>query len=172
MLPLALAISITLTAKEAEVVQLLNEARAQPAAFAERYLRSKQAAECAREMRGMRPIAKLEISPALCRSARDHAIDMGRAGRTGHTGTDESSLDQRISRHGIWRARIAENIYYGGGDSLEIVVQLLIDAGVAGRGHRRNILDPELRFVGVSIRPHSDYGSNCVQDFAAAISEP
>jgi hypothetical protein len=43
---------------------------------------------------------------------------------------------------------------------------LIIDSGVASRGHRRNIFHPDLAVVGVACGPHRDYGAMCVMDFA------
>ena len=47
---------------------------------------------------------------------------------------------------------------------LEIVIQLLIDQGVSSLGHRYICLGTYAR-VGVSIKPHKSYGTNCVLDF-------
>ena len=168
------AASPGLSPTEESVVRLLNEARADPARFAERYLarharKSSEAAECVREMRVTKALPVLKVAEALVRAAGDHADDSGRSGITGHRGSDRSSLDERISRYAKWEGRIAENIYYGRADAEEIVVQLLIDRGVPGRGHRRTILDPKLALTGVAIRSHPGYGSICVMDFATLL---
>jgi uncharacterized protein YkwD len=39
---------------------------------------------------------------------------------------------------------------------------LLIDDGVADRGHRRNIYDASARVVGIACGPHPRYGTMCV----------
>ncbi len=160
-----------LSPAEAEVLRLLNEARTAPAAFANSYLRERMpaGAECAREMRRLKPMRRLQTAQMLERSAIAHALDTGRAGVTGHVGTNGSTLADRIERHGQWQGSIAENIYYGPGSPLEIVLSLLIDRGVAGRGHRRNILDPNLAYVGIATRLHRSYGNLCVMDFASAV---
>lgn len=163
-----------LTPTETAVIRLLNEARTKPARFAQRYLarharESREAAECIREMRRMAPLPALRIAAPLVYSARDHANDSGAAGLTGHRGAGGSTLDERISRYAEWEGNIAENLYYGRADTVEIVVQLLIDQGVAERGHRRNILSPKMALAGVAIRPHPGYGSICVIDFATSL---
>jgi len=166
--------SAGLSPTESEVIRLLNEARTAPGRFAQRYLarharESREAAECIREMNRMVPLPALGVAAPLVRSARDHAIESGAAGLTGHQGADGSNLDARISRYAEWAGSIAENLYYGSAGAEEIVVQLLIDQGVAGRGHRRAILNPSLAVVGVAIRRHPGYGSVCVIDFAALL---
>ena len=162
--------------EEAEVLRYLNEARTNPARFAERYLaadtrRNRTAAECMREMKRLRPMPPLGPSLVLSRSAQAHAADLGRTGEMSHRGSDGSDLSRRIERYGVWTGSIAENLAFGVESPLQIVVMLLIDEGVASRGHRRNILDPKLRYAGVGIRPHRRFGTVCVQDFAAAVRE-
>ena len=114
-------------------------------------------------------VAPLKIAAALINSARDHANETGAAGAIGHQGVHGSTLDQRISRYASWEGSVSENLYYGSADAREIVVQLLIDKGVPGRGHRRNILDPKMAEAGVAVRPHIRYGSICVMDFATLL---
>ena len=44
-------------------------------------------------------------------------------------------------------------------------MQLLVDDKVPNFGHRKNILNPAFKKVGVSIRPHKVYHYNCVMEF-------
>jgi uncharacterized protein YkwD len=62
---------------------------------------------------------------------------------------------------------VGENCYYGMEDPVVIVIKLLIDEGVKDLGHRHNMLEPSFNSVGVSIKPHKQYGYNCVMDFGA-----
>jgi uncharacterized protein YkwD len=161
---------------EKDVVLFVNKARHDPPLFAELYLKkrvsqSAAARECYRQMSKMEPRPILHPSPALWKAARDHAKDLGKWGKTGHVGTDGSNLSQRINRYGKWKRGISENCSYGFDDPLAIMLQLLIDDGVPGRGHRKNILAPQTRLIGTSIQPHSKYGYNCVQDFAVDMEE-
>ncbi|HON78177.1 MAG TPA: glutaredoxin domain-containing protein [Spirochaetota bacterium] len=161
---------------EKDVVLLLNKARTNPSLFARTYLESRRnssnyARECYQQMLSMSPIGALRPSRALSSAAKDHAMDMGQNGRTGHVGTDGSNMSTRIRRHGQWQRTISENCSYGHSDPLEIVLQLLIDHGVPSRGHRKNILNGSSNYVGVSIQPHNGYRFNCVQDFAGGIVE-
>lgn len=165
-----------LTRAEKDVVMIMNKARTNPPKFAQEFLASRRsqgsyADECYREMMAMQPVGAFLPSRGLSAAAKMHAIDMGSNGRVGHTGTDGSTMGSRISRHGRWNGSISENCSYGHSDPLEIVLQLLIDQGVTSRGHRKNILRPGTRFVGVSIQPHRGYRFNCVQDFAQAMEE-
>ncbi len=52
-----------------------------------------------------------------------------------------------------------------------IVVTLIVDQGVAGRTHRRNIFRPEYKVAGAAVGPHARYGAMCVIDFAGGFVE-
>ena len=52
------------------------------------------------------------------------------------------------------------------GAAREIVLSLLIDDGVPGRGHRRVTPTAGYGEVGLSIGMHKSYGKVCVIDFA------
>lgn len=114
------------------------------------------------------PVGPLEWNEVLFLAARDHARDQNRTGGTGHVGSDGSTMTQRIERHGRWTGTAAENIEYGDSDARHIVINLIVDDGVAGRGHRRNIFNRDLKAAGSSIARHRTYRNVCVIDFAAA----
>jgi hypothetical protein len=59
-------------------------------------------------------------------------------------------------------------IDYGARDAAEVIINLLIDDGVANRGHRKSVLDPRWHYVGIACGPHSVLRTMCVIDFAAA----
>jgi hypothetical protein len=48
---------------------------------------------------------------------------------------------------------------------------LIIDDGVRGRGHRRNIFNPSYNAVGAAYGPDARYGSVCSIDFANSYAE-
>ena len=66
---------------------------------------------------------------------------------------------------------VAENIAYGGYSARGVVIQLIVDDGVPGRQHRRNIFNPDYRFVGVACGTHTRLHDMCVMDFAARYAE-
>ena len=117
------------------------------------------------------PIPPLEASRGLSLAARDHARDQGPRGATGHSGSDGSDPFSRMVRYGEWKSTAGENCAYGPGQARDIVIQLIVDDGVASRGHRANIFNPKFLVVGVAVGPHKVYGSVCVQDFAGGFAE-
>jgi hypothetical protein len=122
--------------------------------------------ECVRDLKKQVALPILHPSKGLSMAARDHVKDQSRTGKTGHTGSDRSTSRQRIERYVNWDVRIAENIAYGGITARQIVIYLLIDDGVKSRGHRKNFLHPDFRYVGVSNGAHPSYGNMTVMDFA------
>jgi hypothetical protein len=114
------------------------------------------------------PLAPLDPSRQLALAAADQAASQGPLGRVGHLGADRSSPAQRIHHRGVWSSRSAETISYGYDTAAAVVRQLIIDDGVADRGHRMIIFDPALRMAGAGCGPHAVYRYMCVIDFAGA----
>lgn len=122
--------------------------------------------ECVRDLKRQQPLPIIYPSEGLSLAAKDHVNDQSKTGRTGHQGSDRSTMRNRVERYGKWQARIAENIAYGGKTAQQIVIYLLIDDGVRDRGHRKNFLNPDFRMVGVATGSHPNYGLMSVMDFA------
>jgi uncharacterized protein YkwD len=76
-----------------------------------------------------------------------------------------------MARFGKWSGRAGENIDYGQHDARGTVVRLIVDAGVSGRGHRKNIFNSTFRVAGAAAGYHATYGSMCVIDFAGGFVE-
>ncbi len=125
--------------------------------------------ECVRELQNAAPQPILYPSKTLTKSANDLQKHQAKTGETGHAGENNSTLKERIERYGNWQVQIAENIAYGNTSARQIVIFLLIDDGVKNRGHRKNLLNPDLKMVGVSFGKHPVYGTMCVMDFAGEI---
>jgi uncharacterized protein YkwD len=64
-------------------------------------------------LQNLAPLGKLFWEEGLENAARDHAEDIGPKGITGHTGSDGSSMTDRIERYGEWMGNIGENISFG-----------------------------------------------------------
>lgn len=174
---------------ERQVLDLLNQARTNPAAYAETlkryrtYFHAKivslpgQDADIETEegvavvdetidfLAHHAPLVAVENSTLLEGSSADHVRDQGQSGETGHEGSDGSSPAQRVRRRG-GGSYVAEVIAYGPVDAVDAVRQLIIDDGVEDRGHRQIIFSPELRFAGVSCGKHPEFDMMCVIDLS------
>lgn len=127
--------------------------------------------ECVSVMRATDPRERLLPAEGMSKGAADHAADQAQTGGLGHTGSDGSEPAERVKRYGEWKVTIGENIAYGPDIAREIVVGLLIDDGVPGRGHRENILNPNFQVVGVAVDTHPQYGHVTVMDFAGGYDD-
>lgn len=105
----------------------------------------------------------------LYESAIFHAKDMGKSGKIGHKSSRGKSYEKRMQPLMSTFSGVGENCHYGSDDALFIVIDLLIDKGIPGYGHRKNLLNPDFEFVGIGIQAHKKYGVNCVQEFAGSL---
>ena len=112
----------------------------------------------------------LQSVPGLSMSARLHVSEQGPTGDIGHRGADGTPW-ARMEKWGQWTGRAGENISYGYADARTIVVTLIVDQGVANRGHRHNIFSRDFKVAGTACGPHARYGSMCVIDFAGGFVE-
>lgn len=62
-----------------------------------------------------------------------------------------------MDRYGTWGQSAAENISYGSNTGIGIVMQLFVDDGVDGRGHRVNLMAESNQVSGVASGAHSEY---------------
>lgn len=108
----------------------------------------------------------LRWSEILAEAATDHAISQGEAGARGHIGQDGSNPGQRVKQHG-GDIYVAESIAYGPFDAAGIVRSLIIDDGVASRGHRKMLLGAQYRHIGALCAAHVVSRAICVFDMAA-----
>jgi len=169
---------------EDDVLAELNFARTQPRQYARELQR--EAASARREigyadedpgavdeaiafLMRQEPLPPLRGDRRLADAALAHALRQGPRGDVGHGGeTGGESLGQRLQRSGVWAGLAAENISYGYETPREVIRQLIVDAGVASRGHRKNIFGKAFQAVGVGCGPHRTYAAMCVIDFAGA----
>jgi uncharacterized protein YkwD len=121
--------------------------------------------EAIRFLRSAPSAPPLSLSRGMSLGAKQHVKDQGPRGGRGHQGSDGSDVQDRVNRYGTGRY-IGENISYGDETAREVVLSLIIDDGVPGRGHRENLFLPEFHFVGVACGDHATYGIFCVIDYA------
>jgi len=177
---LFLAPLVCQASNDGAVLDEINLARTRPREYAEigeRRMRAMPGADqrCVSEteafLRRQQPLAALRCVPGLVLSARQQVMDQGPTGAVGHRGTDGGGPWARMAKQGQWTQQAGENISYGYADARTIVVTLIVDQGVPGRGHRRNIFSRHFKVAGAARGPHARYGAMCVIDFAEGFVE-
>ena len=120
--------------------------------------------EAIEALRSQKPCSLLKPQNYLCKGAIDHCKDQGPDSYVGHGGTDGSSPTDRARRYNPKCKGVGENIQYGSSSGKEIVRDLIIDDGVASRGHRENFYEDYVH-IGVGFGTHAGYDYMCVIDF-------
>jgi len=127
--------------------------------------------EAIRWLEKQRPVVALGYSRGLSLAARDLVAAQGASGGFGHRGHDGSMPSDRIERHGQWESAIGENVAYGQRTARDVVAAFIVDDGVAGRGHRKNLFNAAFHVMGVDCGPQSGYGTTCAITFAGGFRE-
>ncbi|HSI33479.1 MAG TPA: CAP domain-containing protein, partial [Tepidisphaeraceae bacterium] len=156
--PRALFSAVYPTALEQYAVEVINRARANPTAEAARFdiALNEGLAAGTISAAAKQPLA---INPYLTDAARDHSQWMIDTDQFGHTGAGGSSPGARMSAAGYaftgswsWGENIA---YRSGAVNASLVARLhedlFVDEGIAGRGHRTNMLAPGFREIGTGV---------------------
>lgn len=112
------------------------------------------------------PVPTLVFSAALTRAARTHVEAQGPSGAVGH-GSGAGGMAERIAAAGGGGGFSGETISYGAASPADAIRQLIVDDGVASRGHREILLSANYRYVGIWCGPHAAYGTMCVLDFSS-----
>lgn len=126
--------------------------------------------EAIRFLRRTCPLAPLTFSPGISLAAAEHVADQA-SGAFGHSGSDRSDPGERMNRHGTWSTLWGENISYGKSTARDVVLALIIDDGLRGRKHRKNIFNSAFNYAGAAVGPHARYRMVCSIDFAAGYAE-
>lgn len=171
-------IVLAVTAYEQLFLELTNRARANPTAEAARYginlnegLRAGTIPSTA--------VQPLALNDSLQASIQAHLQDMINKDYFAHNGLNGSTIQSRINASGYtgWTT-IGENLVFrastGTLNTEATVIQefedLFVDTGIAGRGHRLNILNPNFKETGSGVRTGEYQRMNAVfsgNDFGA-----
>jgi uncharacterized protein YkwD len=123
--------------------------------------------ECIDFLRNAQPLPEFILSDGMSQACQDHANDIGPKSKVSHNGSDGSSFSQRLERYGDWSGTVGENCEFGGDTGDEVIISLLVDDGCTSRGHRKNIFNPEFKYVGIGCANHQAYDHCTVLDYAA-----
>jgi uncharacterized protein YkwD len=108
----------------------------------------------------------LALSPALSAAGYSHSRDMALNNLFSHTGSDGSTLGDRAVRAGYNYQKLAENIAAGFPTAQAVVTNWMTSAS-----HRANILNCDMREIGVGFYNQPDDQAN-VRDDTGALGGP
>lgn len=133
-------------AVEKEMVLLLNKARTNPPKFAREYLMDKKmrnpiARELYTTLLETKPMEPLKADEVLLIPAKRMAVAFGTKGLSKLKGTPKH----------------ATTLGFNKSTSLDILLDLLLDADMPDRIRRKQILNPEYTSFGVGFHPHTKY---------------
>jgi Ca2+-binding RTX toxin-like protein len=146
------------TAQDQYMLELLNRARMNPQAEANRLLGGNLNEGLAKGKISTTAKQPLAFNLKLFQSAKSHSQWMLDTDKFSHAGSDGTRSDTRATLVGYDWSYIGENIGRKGTTGIldvdayvaELYDELFIDKGIDDRGHRVNILDNDFREVGIS----------------------
>jgi uncharacterized protein YkwD len=118
----------------------------QLAPFADRDRLRREVLDATNRAREAKGLPALEIDPALEAAAQAHADAMLARRFYGHIDPDLGDLRERMNRFGYRASALGENLARGIFATDEVV-----DRWLASPGHRRNLLQPLYRSIGIGI---------------------
>src|SRR6516165_5322485 len=144
-------------------LERVNDARANPAAYG---------AAIGIDLSSVAPSQPLAFNTLLIQAARDHSQDMAIRNYFGHNTPEGVDPGGRIAAAGFTAIGWAESIAAGYATPQEALKGLIIDAGVPGLGHRRQLLSMDPFFqnqtqVGIGIATGGSYRFYYTIDTAA-----
>jgi uncharacterized protein YkwD len=183
-----------LSASERDVLNEINQARANPQLYAsyleklkplysgKEYRRTGHPAllteeglvavdEAIKFLQTVKPLTPLTFSQGLYLAAQSHVKDQSSSGGIGHKGSDSMLVEQRVKPFGTWQGGIGENITYGDDSARERVLTWLVDDGVPSRGHRRRLLSSDYNVAGISCGSHPEFNTMCVLTLAGGFTD-
>jgi len=166
---------------EKDVLYYINLARINPSKFEKEVLNphlkkgnkytKSYVRSLKKDLKNTSPLPALKYTEKLFDFAKHHARTTGRIGKTGHRSVTFKSYSNRTKKLLKYYTSVGENIQYGYNNAEHIVLDLLIDDGIKGVGHRKNILNKKFKHVGISIQPHKKYTYNCVIEFGGTLQK-
>lgn len=151
----------TLTSREEEMINEINLLRLNPAnycSYVEAYLQKHDAdnevimaaKELVSILKKMKPLNPLILNASMYHEAKQYGLSM---------------VKKNVIEHST--LPYAENLSLGHKDIRDAIIDLLIDEGMPGRGHRKNLLNERIKHVAVFELPGKvqDIGYCYVQEF-------
>lgn len=164
------------------MLELVNDLRANPQGWADTYLSGNLNEGLAAGTLGSGPRQPLAWDPHLFQAAYSHSRDMLDNDFFDHQGSDGSSPHQRMANAGYpftGASGSGENLAARGDSTFtsvttsttkQLVVDLFVDTGISGRGHRLNLLQDNFENVGISVQFDPSWGGFGSASFPSVIA--
>ena len=123
------------------------------------------------EMKAVSNLKTLEISDKLSEAARLQLTDLQEDSSLGHKGKNGSTLQVRLAQFATVEGKAAENICFRSNAARDVVMIFLIDDGVKSRMHRKNVLNPAYKKLGVACGTGKNNEMLCVTVFAENLKD-
>lgn len=136
------------------------------ASFQDLSLWPKEVMRLTNEIREENGLCVLEWNDALAKAAYKHSLDMVNRKFFAHENPDGESPVDRIRNEGLIFFTAAENIAAG-----QSSPQAVVKAWMESEGHRANILNPDLKQIGVGVARGGIYGIYWTQNFASTYED-
>lgn len=120
-----------------------------------------QVLELTNKERAKRDMNPLEWDNSLARLAENHCNDMINRGFFAHNNPDGETPFDRMKKAGILYWMAGENIAAG-----QYSPEAVIESWMNSAGHRKNILNPDFKSLGVGVVRGGHYGVYWAQEFA------
>jgi len=157
----------------ASVIDEINALRANPRVYVENLhdqletrLRTQPLLDAFTAVAEMPPAPALRLDPRLGQAAWAQAQQLGLTGLMTHTGAGGSTPGGRIRDAGVISTLTAEELAFGQSTAQDVVLQLILDSGVPGAPHRRDLLNPVFTMGGAACGPHKGQRFVCVIDLS------
>ena len=146
--------------------EVLNPFLKENKKFSRKYIKSLR-----KDLTKTKRLSPFIYTDELFKFAKHHAKTTGKIGKTGHRSIYLKGYKSRTKKLLKSYSSVGENIHYGSNNPKEIVIELLIDDGIKGVGHRKNILSTNYVHASVSMQPHKKYTFNTVIEFGGALNQ-
>ena len=117
------------------------------------------ARELINELNNTKSLSKLTFNAEMYKVTKSHGKFLDSIKTMQHQDKDGGLANNRMDKLGF--TLVTENLVVDNGRINSALIVLLVDARIDGRGHRKNLLDPRVKFVSVFTN-----GTVWVQNFA------
>ena len=107
------------------------------------------ARELIAELKKIKSLSLLQPQECLCKAAKQQGIVCKQRGKLGHEGAGGAMPWDRLPKACPKLPNGAENLGAGAQSMRQAMLNLLIDERVPNRGHRKNLLNPATKYIGV-----------------------